>query len=47
MSKMMMSNRQRKLYEKLNYSSGKRAEETAKLQQKKKALNKKAAKAQK
>ncbi|TKY90926.1 hypothetical protein EX895_000924 [Sporisorium graminicola] len=41
MSKMMMSNRQRKLYEKLNYSSGKRAEETAKLQQKKKALNKK------
>lgn len=47
MSKMMMSNRQRKLYEKLNYSSGKSAEETAKLQQKKKALNKKAAKAQK
>ena len=47
MSKMMMSNRQRKLYEKLNYSSGKRAEETAKLQQKKKALNKKAAKARK
>lgn len=47
MSKMMMSNRQRKLYEKLNYSSGKRAEETAKLQQKKKALNKKAAKAKK
>ncbi len=47
MSKMMMSNRQRKLYEKLNYSSGKRAEETAKLQQKKKALNKKAAKASK
>ncbi|SPO21306.1 related to NOP7 - component of several different pre-ribosomal particles [Ustilago trichophora] len=47
MSKMMMSNRQRKLYEKLNYSSGKRAEETAKLQQKKKALNKKAAKANK
>lgn len=44
MSKMMMSNRQRKLYEKLNYSSGKRAEETAKLQQKKKALNKKAVK---
>lgn len=44
MSKMMMSNRQRKLYEKLNYSSGKRAEETAKLQQKKKALNKQAAK---
>ncbi|SPO20386.1 related to NOP7 - component of several different pre-ribosomal particles [Ustilago trichophora] len=47
MSKMMMSNRQRKLYEKLNYSSGKRAEETAKLQQKKKALNKKAVKANK
>ncbi|ETS63940.1 hypothetical protein PaG_02269 [Moesziomyces aphidis] len=47
MTKMMMSNRQRKLYEKLNYSSGKRAEETAKLQQKKKALNKKAAKARK
>ena len=44
MSKMMMSNRQRKLYEKLNYSSGKRAEETAKLQQKKKVLNKKATK---
>ncbi len=47
MSKMMMSNRQRKLYEKLNYSSGKRAEETAKLQQKKKALNKKAVKGRK
>ena len=47
MSKMMMSNRQRKLYEKLNFSSGKRAEETAKLQQKKKALNKKAVKGRK
>ncbi|PWN47953.1 hypothetical protein IE53DRAFT_381722 [Violaceomyces palustris] len=40
MANMMMSNRTRKLYNKLNYSAGKRGEEKARLEQKKKALDK-------
>ncbi|PWY97569.1 hypothetical protein BCV70DRAFT_202746 [Testicularia cyperi] len=39
MSKMMLSNRQRKVYERLNQTTGRRAEEAAKLEQKKKAIN--------
>lgn len=41
MAKMLMSNRQRKLYNKLSYSEGKRAEEKTRLQEKKRQLNKK------
>ncbi|UZJ51033.1 hypothetical protein CBS101457_000353 [Exobasidium rhododendri] len=42
MAKMLMSNRQRKLYNKVSYSEGKRGEEKIRLQEKKKQLNKKA-----
>jgi pescadillo protein len=44
MAKMLMSNRQRKLYNKLSYSEGKRAEEKNRLQDKKRQLNKKKSK---
>ncbi|KAI0068463.1 hypothetical protein BV25DRAFT_1846550 [Artomyces pyxidatus] len=40
MNKMMMSNKQRKLYEKMKYSQRKRGEETTKLEERKKALQK-------
>ncbi|EPQ29083.1 uncharacterized protein PFL1_03372 [Pseudozyma flocculosa PF-1] len=40
MAQMMMSNRSRKLYNKLSYSANKRSEEKTKLEQKKKALDK-------
>jgi pescadillo protein len=45
MAKMLMSNRQRKLYNKVSYSEGKRGEEKVRLQEKKKQLTKKANKA--
>ncbi|PWN46409.1 hypothetical protein IE81DRAFT_307967 [Ceraceosorus guamensis] len=40
MSKMLMSNRQRKLYEKLSYTQGVKGEEARKLEEKRKALDK-------
>ncbi|KAI0053307.1 hypothetical protein FA95DRAFT_1674340 [Auriscalpium vulgare] len=40
MNKMMMSNKQRKLYDKLKYTERKRAAENAKLEERKKALQK-------
>jgi pescadillo protein len=39
MAKMLMSNKQRKLYTKLSYSQGKRSEETARLEQKRAQLD--------
>ena len=47
MAKMLMSNRQRKLYNKLSYSEGKRGEEKTRLQEKKRQLIKKGRKAAK
>ncbi|KAN0060419.1 mRNA-binding ribosome synthesis protein nop7 [Thecaphora frezii] len=44
MAQMMMSNRSRKLYNKLNYSANKRSEEKTRLEQKKKSLEKAAKK---
>lgn len=41
MNKMMMSNKKRKLYEKMKYGERKRAEENAKLEQKRKQIAKK------